>query len=159
VFSAADRIWFAPAHGGLYWFREGHVGSVAALRDDVIYSIAGAPDGVVVGRQHGGITHVRARGDTFASETVTERGGLAQDPVFAVQGGGDGAMWGGTLNRGVSRLKDGEIDTYTTADGLASNTVASILQTADGDIWIATPSGLSVKKAAGWHRYSTAEGL
>jgi signal transduction histidine kinase/ligand-binding sensor domain-containing protein len=160
VFSdAANRVWFAPARGGLYWFRDGHVGAVASLGDDVIYSIAGDDDGVLVGRQRGGITRVRASGDTFLAETFTERDGLAQNQVFAVHRARDGAVWAGTLSRGVSRLKDGAFTTYTTTDGLASNTVAAVLEAADGAIWFATPNGASVKTPAGWQQYSTADGL
>jgi len=159
VYSAGDRVWFAPASGGLYWFRDGRAGTVAALRNEVIYSIAGEPDGVVVGRQRGGMTRVRARGDALATETFTEREGLAQNQVFTVQRARDGTVWAGTLSRGVSRLKDGGFATYTTADGLASNTVAAVVDTADGAVWFATPNGASVKSSQGWRRYSTADGL
>ena len=159
VFSAGDRVWFAPAAGGLYWLREGRVGNVAALRDEVIYSIAGEADGIIVGRQRGGMTRVRARGDTLVTETFTERDGLAQNQVFAVHAARDGALWAATLSRGASRLKDGAFTTYTTADGLASNTVAAVLETADGAVWFATPNGASVKGSGGWRRYSTADGL
>ncbi|HKB11825.1 MAG TPA: two-component regulator propeller domain-containing protein, partial [Vicinamibacterales bacterium] len=160
VFSdAADRVWFAPASGGLYWLRGGRVGSVAELRDDVIYSIAADGDAVVVGRQRGGVTRIHARGEMFTTETFTERDGLAQNQVIAVHRTRDGAVWAGTLSRGVSRLKDGAFTTYTTSDGLASNTVASLLETADGAVWFATPNGVSMKSPAGWRRYSTADGL
>src|SRR5262249_50434736 len=60
---------------------------------------------------------------------------------------------------GASRLKDGVFTTYTTADGLASDTIAAVLETADGAIWFATPSGASVKTSSGWRRYSSADGL
>jgi signal transduction histidine kinase/ligand-binding sensor domain-containing protein len=163
VFSdAADRVWFAPTSGGLHWLRGGRVGSVDALRGDVIYSIAGDGDTVVVGRQRGGMTLVRGPGDasgTFTTETFTQRNGLAQDQVFAVHRTRDGAVWAGTISRGASRLKDGAFTTYTTKDGLASNTVAAVLETADGAVWFATPNGASVQTAAGWRRYSTADGL
>ena len=159
VSDAANRMWFAPAGGGLYWLRDGRVGAVAALRDDVIYSIAADGEAVVVGRQRGGITRVRASGDTFATETFTERNGLAQNQVFAVHRARDGAVWAGTLNRGVSRLTDGRFTTYTTSDGLASNTVAAVVEAADGAVWFATPNGASVRSANGWRRYSTADGL
>ncbi len=165
VFSdAADRVWLAPASGGLYWLRDGRVGSVAALHDDVIYSIAGDGDAIIVGRQHGGMTRVRAQGDsntavTFTTETFTERDGLAQNQVFAVHRARDGAVWAGTLSSGASRLKDGKFITYTTKDGLASNTVAALLDTSDEAVWFATPNGVSVKSAAGWRRYSIADGL
>jgi signal transduction histidine kinase len=159
---ATDRVWFAPASGGLYWLRNGHVGHVAALRDDVIYSIAGDGDAVLVGRQRGGMTRVRARGETdgtFTTESFSEREGLAQNQVFAVQRAHDGAVWAGTISRGASRLKDGTFTTFATRDGLASNTVAAVLETSDGAVWFATPNGASVKSAGGWRRYSTADGL
>ncbi len=160
VFSdASDRVWFAPASGGLYWFRDGQVGDVASLRDDVIYSISGDAGAVLVGRQRGGVTRVRPSGDGFVVDTFTERDGLAQNQVLAVHRARDGAVWAGTLSRGASRLKDGAFTTYTTTEGLASNTVAAVVETADGAVWFATPNGASVKSAAGWRRYSTAEGL
>jgi signal transduction histidine kinase/ligand-binding sensor domain-containing protein len=163
VFSdAADRVWFAPLSGGLYWWKSGRVGTVAALRDDVIYSIAGSGEAIVVGRQRGGLTRVRPLGDAaraFTTETFTEHDGVAQDQVFAVHGARDGAVWAGTISRGASRLKDGAFTTYTTKDGLASNTIAAILDTANGDVWFATPDGASVKSKDGWRRFSTAEGL
>ena len=105
------------------------------------------------------MTRVRAPATRFATETFTERDGLAQNQVFAVHRARDGAVWAGTLSRGASRLKDGAFTTYTTTDGLASNTVAAVLEAADGAVWFATPNGASVKSPAGWRRYSTADGL
>ena len=158
----SDRVWFAPLSGGLYWLRDGHVGSVGALRDDVIYSIAGDADTIVVGRQRGGMTRVRAQADkaaTFATETFTEREGLSQNQVFSVHRARDGSLWAGTISRGASQLAGGSFTTFTTSDGLASNTVAGILEASDGAIWFATPNGVSVKSRDGWRRYSTADGL
>ncbi len=160
VFSdARDRVWFAPATGGLFWLRDHRVGAVPSLRDDVIYSIAEDADGVVVGRQRGGITRVHPSDDTFLTESFTERDGLPQNQVLAVHRTRDGAVWAGTLSRGAGRLKDGVFTTYTTTDGLASNTVTAVLESSDGAIWFATPNGASVKSLAGWRRYSTADGL
>src|SRR6185369_9930632 len=76
-----------------------------------------------------------------------------------VHRGRDAAVWAGTISRGASRLKDGAFTTYTTAEGLASNTVAAVLEAADGAVWFATPNGASVKSTAGWRRYSAADGL
>lgn len=157
---AADRVWFAPAAGGgLYWLRDGRVGDVPALRGDVIYSIAGDASGILVGRQRGGMTRVRAQGATFVAETYTDRDGLAQNQVFAVHGARNGDVWAGTIGRGASRLRHGAFTTYTTKDGLASNTVAAVIDTADGAVWFATPNGASVMSPAGWRRYSIADGL
>ena len=156
---AGERVWFAPASGGLCWLRHGQVGTIPALRDDVIYSIAGDRDSIWVGRQRGGLTRVRVLDDRFTTETFMQRDGLAQNQVFAVHLARDGAVWAGSLSRGASRLKDGRFTTYTAADGLASDTIAAILETVDGAIWFATPNGVSVKSAGGWRRYSSADGL
>jgi signal transduction histidine kinase len=68
-------------------------------------------------------------------------------------------VWAGTLNGGVSKFKDGHFTTYTTANGLASNTVSSIFETHDGAMWFATPSGLSSFSNGQWRTYTTGEGL
>jgi signal transduction histidine kinase len=59
----------------------------------------------------------------------------------------------------VSRFKDGRFTTFTTADGLASNTVVSIVDAADGTMWFATPTGASSLSNGAWRRYSTVDGL
>jgi signal transduction histidine kinase/ligand-binding sensor domain-containing protein len=157
----SGRVWFGPSSGGLYWLDEGRVGRVTAagLSDEVIYSLDGTGNDLWIGRQRGGLTHLRTRGDSFTSETYTQANGLSQNNVYAVHHDRDGGVWAGTLSGGVSRLKDGVFTTYTTADGLASNTVASVLQAADGTTWFATPSGASTRSASGWQRYSTTDGL
>ena len=159
---AVDRVWFAPVSGGLYWLRDGRVGSVGALRDDVVYSIAGDAETIVVGRQRGGMTRVRAPVDNPAAvvtETFTDREGLSQNQVFAVCPARDGSVWAGTISRGANQLAGGSFTSFTTNDGLASNTVAAMLEASDGAIWFATPNGVSVKSRDGWRRYSTADGL
>ena len=70
--------------------------------------------------------------------------------MYAVHRARDGAVWAGTLSGGASRFKDGAFTTYDTANGLASNTVASILESADGTMWFATPNGVSALSRGGW---------
>ena len=68
-------------------------------------------------------------------------------------------MWSGTLSGGVSKLKDGHFTNYTSADGLASNTVSSIAEGTDGSIWFGTPEGLSELSKNGWRNYTVRDGL
>ena len=112
-----------------------------------------------IGRQRGGLTHLRTQGNTFTTETFTQDKGLAQNYVYAVHRDRTGDVWAGTLSGGVSRLKDGVFTTYTVANGLASNTVAAVLDATDGTMWFATPNGASARSSRGWRRYSTADGL
>jgi ligand-binding sensor domain-containing protein/signal transduction histidine kinase len=155
------RTWFAPLNGGLYWLKEGHVGRVtdSGLDKDVIYSISGGKGEVWVGRQKGGLTRLRYRGDSFESETYTRSSGLAQNSVFAVYESRDGTVWAGTLSGGLSRLRNGSSKTYTTADGLAGNSITAILEGSDGTMWFGTPNGLSVLSNERWRNYTSSDGL
>jgi signal transduction histidine kinase len=157
----AGRAWFGPTGGGLYWIQDGVVGRVTAggLDRDVIYSIDGAKGEVWVGRQRGGVTRLRPSAEGFSAEHFTRSKGLSQDSVFAVSRARDGALWAGTLSGGVSRVKNGVFTTYDTSNELPSNTVASILEGADGAMWFATSKGLTAWSRGGWRIYTTQDGL
>jgi signal transduction histidine kinase len=162
VYPAADRVWVAPADGGVYSIQGTRVSNVAVpgLAKDVVYSISGGAGGVWLGRQHGGLTWLRPTGaDTFAARTFTRADGLAQDSVYAVHVARDGSVWTGTLSGGVSWLKGGNVTTFTTRDGLASNTVSAVLEAANNSIWLATPGGVSTYANGVWRRYTIDDGL
>ncbi len=155
------RTWFAPLRGGLYCRQGGRVSRVdaAGLGADVVYSIAGARDGLWVGRRRGGLTHLTLRQGRVESRTFTRADGLVQDSVYAVHECRDGTVWAASLSMGVSRLRDGHFTTFTAADGLASDAVASIVDDAEGTTWFATPSGLSALSKEGWRTYTMRDGL
>ena len=155
------RLWFAPIEGGLYSHHLGKVTPLvqAGLDKDVVYSIAGRNGELWIGRQRGGLTHLKPDSGSFQSTTYAKADGLAQNSVFAVSTSRDGAVWAGTLSGGVSRFLQGRFTTYTTADGLASNSISSILEDSTGAMWFATPGGLSALKDGAWRSYRVAEGL
>jgi len=156
-----NRVWFAPASGGLYWMKDGQRGRISndGLDRDVIYSIAGGSGELWLGRQHGGLTRLRTEGSSFASQTFTKAAGLAQNSVFSVSLSPDGTVWAGTLSGGVSRFSEGRFTTYTMANGLLDNTVSSIARDAKGDLWFATPGGLNSLSNTRWRSYTQQEGL
>ena len=155
------RTWFAPTQGGLYWIKEGRIGHVtdAGLDKDVVYSIDGRNGELWIGRQRGGLTHVRYKGDSFTTETYTQGQGLAQNSVYAVHEDRDGTVWAGTLSAGLSRFKSGSFTTYTTANGLASNTVTSIAEASDGTMWFGTPNGVNTLSNEKWRVFTSRDGL
>jgi ligand-binding sensor domain-containing protein/signal transduction histidine kinase len=157
----ADRAWFAPPEGGLYRLEGERVErvAVAGLGTDRVYSIAAAPDGLWLGRQRGGLTRLRLGSTTLRARSYTEKDGLAQASVYAVHEGRDGSVWAGTLNRGLSRLRDGRIDTFTTASGLPSNSVSTLVDTHDGTLWVGTPAGLAAWSSGAWTTRRVADGL
>ncbi len=157
-----DYTWIAPAEGGLWRLKDGKYEAISTpgLAGDVVYSMAsGVEDGLWLGRQRGGLTHLQYRGGVLTAKTFTRHDGLAQNSVYAVLESHDGTIWAGTLTGGVSELKNGHFTNYTTANGLASNTVSSIAESSDGTIWLGTPEGLSEKSANGWRTYRVLDGL
>ncbi len=155
------RTWFAPIEGGLYWLKEEQRERVteAGLGSDIVYSIGGGKDGLWVGRQRGGLTHLYSQGGKLTAENFTQAQGLAQNSVYSIYQSRDGTVWAGTLSRGVSKLQGGRITTYSAADGLASNTVNSILESSDGTMWFATPDGLRSLSNGRWRKYDVRDGL
>jgi len=156
-----DRAWFGPATGGISRLDQGKVQEISAagLGNDVAYSIAGNKDGIWIGRQRGGLTHVQYQNGQMTTRTYTTADGLAQNSVYTVYVGSDGAVWVGTLTGGVSRFKDGQFVTYNTANGLASNSVQAILQTHDGAMWFVTSAGLSSLSNGKWRTFAEPEDL
>ena len=71
----------------------------------------------------------------------------------------DGTVWAGTLSGGVSRFSGGRFTTFTTADGLASNTISSIAEGPDGTMWFGTPNGVSAFAHGRWQSFTAKDGL
>src|SRR6266851_2995399 len=159
---SGGRTWIAPIQGGLRWLKGGKTGVVTAdgIANDVVYSIAGTDkDDVWVGRQQGGLTHLRYSGNSFTAKTYTQADGLAQNRVYAVYRSREGTVWSGTLSSGASELKSGHFTNYTTTDGLAANTISSIAEGPDGTMWFGNPKGVSAKSQRGWRTYTGDDGL
>ena len=158
---ADGRIWFAPIQGGLYWLKNRTIGRIsdAGIDKDIVYSIAGSEGDLWIARQSGGLTHLRNTAGKWQEITYTKQDGLAQNSVYTVRVGRDGAVWAGTLSAGLTRIKNGRIETLTMDKGLVSNTIASILEARDGTMWFATPRGLSSFAKNHWISYSSKDGL
>ena len=159
---SGGRTWIAPIQGGLRWLKGGKSGVVTAdgIANDVVYSITGTgKDDVWVGRQQGGLTHLRYSGNSFTANTYTQADGLAQNSVYAVYRSRDGTVWSGTLSNGVSELKNGHFTNYTTTDGLAAKIISSIAEGLDGTMWFGTPNGVSAMSRKGWRTYTSTDGL
>lgn len=59
--------------------------------------------------------------------------------------GSDGKLWIGTTNQGIYRysFETKQFDHIEVSDGLACNSVTSMIEDAKGDVWVSTLSGLS----------------
>ncbi len=64
--------------------------------------------------------------------------------VWAIHQDPDGGLWFGSRNHGLYRYRGGRLTHFTVADGLASNSVYSILEDSAGHFWISSPGGVSL---------------
>ena len=65
----------------------------------------------------------------------------AQLGIFATHADRAGVLWFG--GDGLRRFKDGVLESFTTADGLAGNDVKTIIEARAGGLWIGTYEGLT----------------
>jgi len=108
------------------------------LSTDDVWSICQARDGRIwVGGESG-------RLDTWTGTEFTPRplGSLVEGAAIrALSGTSDGTIWIGTT-AGLVRLNEGKERRFTTADGLADNSIECLAEGADGSLWVGTKDGV-----------------
>jgi len=156
-----QRVWFAPWDGGLFRISQGKVQAIqlAGLKDDIVYSITGARDELWLARRYGGLTRLLLQGNEVQASTYSPQRGRTQDAIYSVYRDLNGTIWAGTLNQGLSRFRHGTWRTFTTEDGLPSNTILAIAGDASGQVFVGTPSGLALFNNDRWVTYRTHDGL
>ncbi len=54
----------------------------------------------------------------------------------------DGSLWIGTRDRGLIHVHEGRTDVFAKSDGLSGDTISSLFEDREGDVWVATTGGL-----------------
>ena len=112
--------------------------SADGLPDDFIRSLLVDSDGSLWIGTRRGLAHWTDAGLAVGKmKIITQAKGLGSDLVGAMTRDAHGDLWVATL-AGLSRLHDGMIMNYTTANGLASNVVTALLAQPDGILLIGT---------------------
>ena len=110
------------------------------LAQNTIRSMLQTRDGYLWLGTHGGL----ARFDGVRFTTFDDSNSpLRENEIWALIEARDGSLWIGTYGGGLSRLKDGRFEVFTTADGLVNDTVSALCEDREGAIWIGTDHGLS----------------
>jgi len=104
-----------------------------------ITALCAAADGTLwIGTEHGAV--VQWRHGQFSTSPLKDR--LAGQNIHAIYQGRDGTIWIAST-RGLDRLQDAGLQTYTENDGLLANDVRAIGEDSDSTIWIGTTKGLN----------------
>ncbi len=109
------------------------------LKSASITALCAAADGTLwIGTEHGVVVQKRHSG--FSASLVNNR--LAGQNINAIYQGRDGTIWIAST-RGLDRLQEGRLQTYTVNQGLLANDVRAIWEDSNKDIWIGTLKGLN----------------
>ncbi len=86
--------------------------------------------------------------------------GLPNNNISALQADSKGNVWAGTNGGGVSKFDGTHWKTYTSLNGLGSDSIHSIsIDTSNGNVWVGTTNGLSEFNGNSWVNYTTTNGL
>jgi ligand-binding sensor domain-containing protein/signal transduction histidine kinase len=124
--------------------------------DPCLFSLTEAPAGTMwAGTWGGGLTRL-----LDGREERLGRLMLRDSVVLALFTDRAGVVWVGTNAGGLAEIRDGRVRAqYTTADGLAHNSVRTIYQARDGALWIGTLGGLSRLARGRFTTFDASKGL
>jgi ligand-binding sensor domain-containing protein/signal transduction histidine kinase len=151
-------VFFVTSRGLFYWkgrewapylLRGSSMGRPVAVYRDLHQRLwVGTRNGVLqlVPRERGGYREVvRAR---------------ISSPVTVLTGDSRGNLWVGTQQGGVRRIDDRGVDSLTSRDGLADDSICSMFIDSAQDLWIGTQTGgLSRWRKGAFATYSRAKGF
>ncbi len=101
----------------------------------------------------------RFDGSEFQSYTTLNVNELQSSGIWEVYEDSRQNLWIGTNNGGLTCYSKGKFKTFTTKDGLPTNTITAIHETPDKTLWFATKQGLVQYKAGKFKTFTTADGL
>ena len=108
----------------------GESNGIRALGEDV--------DGTLLVGWNGGIQ----RFNNGKTETHSNLRDVGRFTAKALLRDRDGGLWIGTQDRGIVHLHQGRVEVFGPSDGLSGESVDNIFEDREGNIWVATVSGL-----------------
>jgi ligand-binding sensor domain-containing protein len=159
VVQASDgAMWIGTRDEGLRRLTPGRMDEpapIGMLTSAVILALAPGPDGSVWAGTPDGLNLVSPAGQV---KHISSMDGLPDDYIRALASEPDGSVWIGNQH-GLARWKSGRVQVFTTAEGLASDIVGSLLFDGAMDrLWIGTSNGLSTLSGPGPSMVSTLKG-
>ncbi|MGA9334410.1 MAG: ATP-binding protein, partial [Rudaea sp.] len=123
-------------------------GSIAAGPVSVI--LEGEGDAVWIGLRPGGLDRYDRGSERFEHFTsrANDPGSLSNNTVTTLMRDDHGGLWIGTQGGGINRLLTDpsgkpKFESISTSDGLAADAIGSIVEDAQGSLWVSTTVGIS----------------
>jgi ligand-binding sensor domain-containing protein/signal transduction histidine kinase len=110
------------------------------LSENVVRAIAEDADGNLwVGTENHGLNFFKD--GKFISYQATENG-LPGNDISCLYADKDGVLWVGTAGHGLARFQNGKWTRYSTAKGLASDSISYLIEDDAGYLWLGSNMGL-----------------
>jgi ligand-binding sensor domain-containing protein/serine phosphatase RsbU (regulator of sigma subunit) len=111
------------------------------------------------GSFNGGLYKQNIRENTFRIYDQI-RDGLADNWITTINGDKEGAIWVGTWEGGITRIKNGNLKNFNISNGLLENKIRKIIEDREGNIIIGThENGLAIFKGEQFVSYSKKDDL
>ncbi len=141
------NIWAGTETGGLHILRDQRFKAYTSrdgLPSDNVTTVVEDRIGALwVGTNGGGLNVLLAfEAGHSGMGNYTVRKGLPSDVILSLAASSNGDMWVGTPD-GLSRIRQAQVSTITSADGLPDDFIRSLLVDTDGSLWIGTRRGLT----------------
>ena len=135
-------LWFSDLELGLVQLRDGHIEQLlpwSLFENKQAYALVGDPKGGLwLGFRQGGIAY-------YTAGNITRRygasDGLASGMITDLHLDKAGTLWIATEG-GLSRLRDGQILTLTSANGLGCDRIHTLIEDDEDALWLNTACGL-----------------
>ena len=165
----SGAIWIGTWGGGLNRLKEQKIEGFSrtnGLTHDMVLSLDQARDGSLwVGMDFDGGLNRLFNGQ---HESISKQNGLLDAAIRVIHEDGEGRLWIGT-SKGLNVLRRPNtpnsipgppfIETYTTANGLAGNTILALCEETAAKMWIGTEEGLTLRQDGKFANFTTRDGL
>lgn len=122
---------------------------------DIVRSVFEDREGDLWLGREGGLTEFRDSPFTIFAHTE----GFPREIPVAIHQDRKGTVWIGYHGGGMVAMEAGQVRTYTTKDGLASNEIYAIQERSNGDLLIANRQGLGIRHAGRFSNYRVPDPL
>ncbi len=136
----SGTVWAGTSGQGLFCGRKGLVTNYSSrngLKGDTIHCLLEGRDGRLWVGTTGGLNCIK---DGKVIELP--EGCDIQAVVCSVYQDEDGDLWAGTIGKGLLSLKDGALASFSSDDGLSSNSVYCILEDDQKRLWMSCEKGI-----------------
>ncbi len=151
-------LWVGSREGICHWQRgikpefyaTGKVLALAAGAGDALWAGSGS-----TGKGSGLLRFSEGKWRSYITRAVD---GTAL-PVGSLLTDRHASLWIGTNGKGLYKLAAGQLDRFSTMDGLSGNNIKRIMEDREGDIWVITDRGVDMFRDLAVISYAAREGL